>query len=97
MRGELIYVDHFGSGITNLSPEHLGNPVLAEVQLFAGSAAIRGPAKSYGEGAPEHPIMVLGSWGYFEVAMNGDSAALLLGLQRGSVVIVSLPATTPAA
>jgi S-adenosylmethionine hydrolase len=95
--GVVTYVDHFGNAITSLRPERLGNPASAELQVFAEGTAIRGPIKSYGEGAPECPIMVLGSWGYFEVAMNGDSAALLLGLQRGSVVIVSLPATTPAA
>ncbi|MGV3723546.1 MAG: SAM hydrolase/SAM-dependent halogenase family protein [Actinomycetota bacterium] len=89
--GEVIYVDHFGNAITNLRPRDLvGQPLPAVFEVT--DQFIFGPANCYIAVQAGLPTIVLGSWGYFEVAIRDGSAALLLGLQRGSPVSVTFPA-----
>jgi hypothetical protein len=89
--GEVIHVDHFGNAITNLRPEDLlGQPLPLAFELT--DQFIFGPANCYMAVQAGLPTILLGSWGYFEVAIRDGSAALLLGLQRGSPVSVTFPA-----
>jgi len=89
--GEVIYVDHFGNAITNLRPEDLsGQPLPLAFEVT--EQFIFGPANCYMAVQAGLPTIVLGSWGYFEVAIRDGSAAQLLGLQRGSPVSVTFPA-----
>lgn len=88
--GEVIYVDHFGNAITNLRPDDLKEQ---EFPLFFQVAGqfVSGPVNCYSAVQAGVPTILLGSWGYFEVAIRDGSAALLLGLQRGSPVSVTFP------
>jgi len=89
--GEVIHVDHFGNAITNLRPEDLRGQTLP-LAFEVTDQFIFGPANCYMDVQAGLPTIVLGSWGYFEVAIRDGSAALLLGLQRGSPVSVTFPA-----
>jgi len=90
IRGEILHLDRFGNAVTNIRPIDVGatdQPFIMEV----GNRFIFGPAKCYSTVCSGEPTIVLGSWGYFEVAIRDGSAALLLGLQRGAPVAVTFP------
>jgi S-adenosylmethionine hydrolase len=81
VRGEIVYVDHFGNTITNL-PEGL---LPADPIVEAGARTIRGLSSSYRSG----PLVALvGSSGFLEIAMQDGNAAAELGLRVGDQVIV---------
>jgi S-adenosylmethionine hydrolase len=45
--------------------------------------------RTYGEGGPEEVILLEGSTGMLELAVNGGSAAMATGLRRGDAVRVT--------
>jgi S-adenosylmethionine hydrolase len=85
--GEILHIDRFGNAVTNIRPSDVGDANQA-FQLEASDRFIIGPSKCYRVVCSGEPTIVLGSWGYFEVAIRDGDAALLLGLQRGSPVVV---------
>lgn len=90
VHGEVIYVDHFGNAVTNLRPEDLPEGP-SPVEFVLEGQFISGPVNCYSAMQAGVPTILLGSWGYFEVAIRDGSAALLLGLQRGCPVSVTFP------
>ncbi len=88
----MIYVDRFGNAITNLAPADLGmsEAGVAEDQMAFTVAGhrIRGPSPSYGAVPEGSPVVVLGSAGLYEIAVNQGSAAAVLGLGIGAPVEV---------
>ncbi len=97
--GEVIYIDHFGNLITNISAssagEHLPSQGLAAVEI--GPRRISGLSRTFhdtqvGEtGQPDGMALValFGSNGYLEVAVRDGSAADSLGLGVGERVQIS--------
>ena len=81
--GEVIYVDRFGNLITNLLPEHLRGAV--EVTIEGRPVRLVG---AYQEGRPGEVIGLIGSFGSLEIALREANAAQLLGMGRGSRVVV---------
>lgn len=78
LRGEVIVVDRFGNAITNLLALHGG-------QVEVGGASV--PLKrTYADVAPGEPVALVGSSGLIEIAVRDGSAAMTLGLRRGSLV-----------
>ena len=94
-RGEVLLVDGFGNAVTNLRPEDLGRPEPGGVTFRVGGQALRGPATHYGAAAEGEALVVLGSLGYYEVAVNRGSAAEVLALRRGSAVSADTRAGAP--
>jgi S-adenosyl-L-methionine hydrolase (adenosine-forming) len=88
IRGAVIYVDRFGNAITNLAPANLGQPGEGERAFTVAEHRIRGPSPSYGAVPENSPVVVLGSAGLYEIAVNQGSAAAVLGLGVGSPVEV---------
>jgi S-adenosylmethionine hydrolase len=86
-RGEVIALDHYGNAITNLRPADLDFPEPRCATFVVGDLRLTGPATHYAAAPPGEPLVVLGSLGYYEVAINGGSAAERLGLQRGSLIV----------
>ena len=80
-RGEVLFVDGFGNCVTNFRP-----PLPVPVTFRAGPHVIEGPATHYGAAAPGAPLVVLGSLGFYEIAVNGGNAAESLGLGQGDLV-----------
>ena len=59
------------------------------VWKIVGKRTARCPlAEFYGAVPAGRPVAVIGSSGFLEFALNGDSAARLFGLQIGDVVTV---------
>ncbi len=86
--GEVLYVDYFGNAVTNLRPEDLGNPAPDSVTFHVGNHTLPGPATHYGAVPSAEPVVVLGSFGFYEIAVNCGSAATVLDLERGTIIVV---------
>jgi S-adenosylmethionine hydrolase len=80
-QGEILFVDGFGNCVTNFRP-----PLPVPVSFRAGAHAIEGPASHYAAAAAGAPLVVLGSLGFYEIAVNGGNAARVLGLSQGDPV-----------
>ena len=90
IRGEVIYIDHFGNAITNIESESgfSGRKVACEV---AGRRKLHcALAGFYGAVPVNNPVAVLGSSGFLEIAVNAGSAARKFGLRIGDTVIVRM-------
>ena len=88
VRGAVIYVDRFGNAITNLSPADLGQSAEGEVIFTVVGQPVRGPSCSYGAVPAGSPVVVLGSAGLYEIAVNQGNAAAAMDLRIGSPVEV---------
>ena len=90
IRGEIVYTDHFGNAITNIEAELLpgGRKVTCEV---IGKRKVRcARAECYDTVPANSPVAVIGSSGFLEIAVNGDSAAKRFRLKTGDAVIVQM-------
>lgn len=85
LRGQIVYVDHFGNAITNIT---------ANAVLSSGSKKVRAGQKlipiekSYDAVKGKKPVAVLGSSSLLEIAINGGNAAKSLKLKIGSPVAI---------
>lgn len=80
--GEVIYVDHYGNLVTNLTPDL----VPAYAQLEAESLIIGPLRTTFGDVTPGHLLAYIGSGGTVEIAVRDGSAARRLGLGVGGRV-----------
>jgi len=80
VQGEVITVDRFGNAVTNLLAMRGG-----QVQVAGLTLALR---RTYADAAAGEAIALVGSSGLVEVAVRDGSAATLLGLTRGSGVVL---------
>lgn len=88
-KGAILHVDRFGNLITNLTPAQIpldeeGRPRM--VKLLTGRAEVTQTRRYYTEGEGKEPFLILGGLGYYEIAVNGASAAETLGMGIGSEI-----------
>jgi S-adenosylmethionine hydrolase len=88
--GKVIYVDRFGNVVTNIGGDVLSGllrlgdrPEVNDVEMELVS--------SYSEVPQCALILLVGSHGMAEIACNGESAALMMGLHEGDRVIIRPP------
>ena len=87
IHGTVLHVDRFGNLITNLVWADLP----AGAELRAGWRRVAARSETYA-GAPQGmAVLMEGSSGLLEIAVNGASAAELLELARGDSVEIHLP------
>jgi S-adenosylmethionine hydrolase len=88
--GEVLYADHFGNLITNISAEDLAEVTVRQVQIRGH--LIPGLSRTYHDGdtPPGELVALLGSHGYLEIARPDGSAAAELGAGQGEPVRVSV-------
>jgi S-adenosylmethionine hydrolase len=83
VEGSILHIDRFGNLITN---------VRAAEHRDAGSAMAAGRSmrrvRAYAEARPDEVVLLEGSAGFFELAVNCGSAAEATGLERGDEVII---------
>jgi S-adenosyl-L-methionine hydrolase (adenosine-forming) len=80
LEGEVILVDRFGNAVTNLLALHGGVVDAADRRIVV--------RRTYAEVPPGTPVAVVGSTGFIEVAVRDGNASRLLGLSRGSHVVL---------
>jgi S-adenosylmethionine hydrolase len=84
LRGQIVYVDHFGNLVTNVPADLL--PARCTVQI--GTTRIHGVAPSYSAGVPGMPLAVVNSWDVLEIAVRDGSARDRLGAAVGEPVVI---------
>jgi hypothetical protein len=77
----ILWTDRFGNLVTNTA-EHVRAGVTGA--RLEGRAVRR--VRTYAEADPEEAVLLVGSAGLFELAVNRGSAADALGLERGDTV-----------
>jgi S-adenosylmethionine hydrolase len=92
--GRIVFVDHFGNALTNLSEQDLSDafptvpPDALEVQV--AGRVLRGLARAYGHSPIGTLLAILGSSGRLEIAQTGGDAAERLGLGEGDEIAVRI-------
>jgi S-adenosylmethionine hydrolase len=76
----VLHVDRFGNVITNLPAARLGPGAVVR----AGGRELTHRAQTYGDAEPGTVVLLSGSSGHLELALNRGSAAQVLGLLQGS-------------
>jgi hypothetical protein len=84
--GEIAWVDRFGNLITNFPIAEFAQIYHRPFNLKAGFSNLSALAPNYASGQPGEAILLVGSSGNLEVAVNQGSAAKKLGLAAGSPV-----------
>lgn len=87
IRGWVVHIDHFGNCITNiprpLVAEHAGE---RPIRSYAGSTIFEGLHRTYSDVEQNQPLILFGSSGLLEIAVNSGNAADLLSIRRGDPV-----------
>lgn len=90
IRGTVIYIDHFGNAVVNITrqifAEFIGN---RQFTVFANVAHTKTINKTYSEVEEGDMVCIFNSEDYLEVAVNMGKAESLMGLKVGSNVLVS--------
>ena len=81
---QIIHIDRFGNLITNITREVWKDGA----KLSINGRVISVLRQYFGEniGEPEEPIAIWGSARFLEIAVNGRSAAEILGVKRGDQI-----------
>src|SRR5215831_10018105 len=83
--GEVLRVDRFGNLVTNIDRATLGK-LSGAITAHIGSHVIPRIVNAYAEAKAGELCALVGSSDYLELAVNGGSAAAMLGLGRGALV-----------
>ena len=83
--GHIIKLDRFGNAITNISESTLTAEASA-YEIRVGSTRLTRLNRAYAESTVGEPLAIIGSLGVLEIAINGGSAEVSLGLKWGDVV-----------
>ncbi|MFZ2446931.1 MAG: SAM-dependent chlorinase/fluorinase [Syntrophobacteraceae bacterium] len=87
IEGEVIHIDRFGNAVTNITREMPGDLGPSERWSVSAEKASGLPVLgAYGLAAAGSALALVGSSGFFEIAVNGGNAASELGLRPGSKV-----------
>jgi S-adenosylmethionine hydrolase len=85
LEGVIVHVDHFGNLVTNVRGSETD---LSATAIWRAGRSSRRVA-TYGEAQPEEVVVIEGSAGFLELAVNCGSAADATGLERGDTVVFS--------
>ena len=82
--GTILHIDRFGNLITNFHLDQFGDVKLRPFEVNVGTRQLTRLALTYAEVEEGEPFVILGSSGYYEIAVNQGSAAKLLGCGVGA-------------
>jgi S-adenosylmethionine hydrolase len=89
LEATIIHIDRFGNCITNLATEHLADNINLRVRLVVNDHEITSFRKFFAAEADDNSSLFLipGSAGFIEIAAQNSSAASILKVQRGQLVM----------
>lgn len=91
--GTVVYVDHFGNLISNLTPFHVkdvqGRTRRSDVSIRIGGVTIDGLLRHYSQGSADTPHALINSNGQVEVFVKEGSAAKTLNVSRGETIVLA--------
>ncbi len=89
IRGSIIYIDHFGNAVVNVTrklfQEYIGEKPFT---VFANVANTKTISQSYSDVEEGEMVCLFNGDGYLEVAINKGKAETLMGLKLESSVLV---------
>jgi S-adenosylmethionine hydrolase len=94
LTGEIIKIDSFGNVITSISESlltRLGSKPTQRTPVYevtVGNITLKCLNRTYAESEIGAPLAIIGSSGMLEIAVNGGSAAQVLGLKHGDTVTI---------
>lgn len=83
VEGEVIHVDRFGNLISNIPRAMIGDPEGRTIRVKVEGKELSGLSRTYSDVAAGQPLILFGSSDLLEVAVNGGSAAAVLGIAVG--------------
>jgi len=90
--GEIIHIDQFGNGITNITEkdlEEINVKYDTNMNVSIGGKKISSPFKrAYGYVKEENYVCVIGSYDFLEISVNQGNAAKKLGIKVGNKIRV---------
>jgi hypothetical protein len=87
VRGQVVFVDHFGNLITNIPSHLVPSPFTTEVTIQGQQPRW---VRTYGEAEPGTLVALFSSGGWLEIAMVQGNAAQSLGCGRGAACQLSV-------
>jgi S-adenosylmethionine hydrolase len=88
--GQVVSIDSFGNLITNITADQLKDaPRDERLHVHCDEHETQGLFATYGEQPEMTLIALVGSSGFLELAIVGDSAHLMLGVRAGTQVTVT--------
>ena len=88
VHGEVIYVDHFGNLLTNITAGALAHFPVQRVSVSINGKPVAGPVTAYAAVPEGAALAIVGSWGVVEIAVRGGSAAQTFAAGPGTPVTV---------
>lgn len=89
IQGEVLWIDHFGNLITNISEQLLAKfGCLQNCRIRIKNHELSGLSHCYSEKGPEKPLALIGSSGYLEIAVNMGSAEDFFKAKKKDKVVV---------
>ena len=87
LQGWVVQVDHFGNCITNITHgmyyAHNGE---RSPKCYVGTSILEGLSNTYDEAPAGEPVLLFGSSGFLEVAINRGNASKLLSIRKGDPI-----------
>ncbi|MGZ4850954.1 MAG: SAM hydrolase/SAM-dependent halogenase family protein [Candidatus Bathyarchaeia archaeon] len=84
--GEAIYIDGFGNIVTNIKEKNMLDSKIVNIQLPEVSVKVKF-GKAYADAEPNNLIILVGSSGFLEIAVNQGSAAGKFNVKVGDKII----------
>jgi hypothetical protein len=88
LNGEVLHIDGFGNIITNIKEKNMINAKMLNVKFPKVSLKLNS-GLAYAAAAPKEPIVLVGSHGFVEIAVNQASAADEFHVKAGDKIVVS--------
>ena len=92
LTGTILTIDHFGNLISNITLEDIDKLIGSQTDkliVSLGRHAIHGLSASYSNVATHHPLAIIGSHGYLEIAVNSGNARQFFQVNHGDPVKLS--------
>lgn len=86
--GEALYIDSFGNIVSNIKEKNMPKSYTINVELPKTSFKARF-VKAYGEAEIFAPVVLVGSHGFIELALNQGSAAEKFHVKAGDKIVVT--------
>src|SRR4029077_21065808 len=89
IEGQVLRVDRFGNLITNIDRRAFDKLAEGPLDIRVGGHAVPRVVSTYADAADGEICALFGSTDHLEVAANGASAGIQLGLDRGAPLRVA--------
>ena len=95
LTGTVLYIDHFGNAITNISTTDIHPFSTQQLWVSIEAHQLGQLVSTYANVEEGAPAVLINSWGQIEIAIRNGSAAQELSLQPGSLVEIHITKPGP--